>query len=47
MNELTENKQAQLGILSIVLIVLVGVCSYFGDQLPLLSNSITYRSYFT
>jgi phospholipid/cholesterol/gamma-HCH transport system substrate-binding protein len=46
MMELNERNQARIGVLSIVLIVLVGVCSYFGDRLPLLSDSITYRSYF-
>ncbi|WAL67456.1 MCE family protein [Amycolatopsis cynarae] len=47
MKPLRERNQAAVGGVTLVLIVLVTVVSYFSDQLPLLGTGTTYQAYFT
>jgi phospholipid/cholesterol/gamma-HCH transport system substrate-binding protein len=43
---LRERNQAAIGAVTLVLIVLVTLVSYFSDQLPLLGTGTTYQAYF-
>ena len=43
---LKERNQAAVGAVTLVLVVLVTVVSYFSDELPLLGTGTTYQAYF-
>ncbi|SFK37922.1 MCE family protein [Amycolatopsis sacchari] len=46
MKRLRERNQAAVGAVTLVLIVLVTLVSYFSDELPLLGTGTTYQAYF-
>ncbi|NKQ56226.1 MCE family protein [Amycolatopsis sp. K13G38] len=46
MKPLRERNQATIGAVTLVLVVLVTVVSYFSDELPLLGTGTTYQAYF-
>lgn len=43
---LRDRNQAAVGAVTLILIVLVSMVSYFSDDLPLLGNGTTYQAYF-
>ncbi|KAA9151558.1 MCE family protein [Amycolatopsis acidicola] len=47
MKALRERNQAAVGAVTLVLIVLVSMVSYFSDDLPLLGTGTTYQAYFS